>query len=161
MLRHGGAGVEAGGAGRGLRRGGGGGLRRGRRRGGGGGGLGEAELDAALLGGQIEVEQMMINLLNNARDAMAARSVRKIRITGREDGVSVMLDVTDTGGGVPADRMDRIFEPFYTTKAVGHGTGLGLTVVRRTMRAIGGTISVANTSEGACFTLTFMSAFAE
>ncbi len=112
-------------------------------------------------GGQIEIEQVMVNLLTNARDAMVGRSLQKIRITGREDGVSVMLDVTDTGGGVPADRMDRIFEPFYTTKAVGRGTGIGLTVVRRTMGAIRGTISVANTSEGACFTLTFMSAVAE
>ncbi len=112
-------------------------------------------------GGQVEIEQVLVNLLNNARDAMADRPVRQIRIEGRRDGELVRLDVTDTGGGVPADKLERIFEPFYTTKPVGRGTGIGLSVARRTMRALDGAITVANTGEGACFSLAFRSALPE
>jgi signal transduction histidine kinase len=54
--------------------------------------------------------------------------------------------------------MQRIFEPFYTTKPIGRGTGIGLSVARRTMQALGGGISVANNGTGACFSLTFRNA---
>jgi C4-dicarboxylate-specific signal transduction histidine kinase len=112
-------------------------------------------------GGQVEIEQVLVNLLNNARDAMADRPIREIRIEARHEGGLVRLDVTDTGGGVPADKLERIFEPFFTTKPVGRGTGIGLSVARRTMRALDGAITVANTGDGACFSLTFRSALPE
>lgn len=109
-------------------------------------------------GGQVVIEQVLVNLLNNARDAMGESPERRIRIEARQDGDLIRLDVTDTGGGVPADKLERIFEPFYTTKPVGRGTGIGLSVARRTMQALGGSISVANTGRGACFSLTFRNA---
>lgn len=109
-------------------------------------------------GGQVVIEQVLVNLLNNARDAMAESPERRIRIEARQDGDLIRLDVTDTGSGVPADKLERIFEPFYTTKPVGRGTGIGLSVARRTMQALGGGISVANTGTGACFSLTFRNA---
>jgi PAS domain S-box-containing protein len=109
-------------------------------------------------GGQVEIEQVLVNLLNNARDAMAESRSRRIRIEARHEGDSIRLDVADTGNGVPADKMQRIFEPFYTTKPIGRGTGIGLSVARRTMQALGGGISVANNGTGACFSLTFRNA---
>jgi PAS domain S-box-containing protein len=109
-------------------------------------------------GGQVEIEQVLVNLLNNARDAMAESPARRIRIEAHHDGDSIRLDVADTGTGVPADKLERIFEPFYTTKPVGRGTGIGLSVARRTMQALGGGIAVANTGRGACFSLTFRNA---
>ena len=111
-------------------------------------------------GGQVEIEQVLVNLLNNARDAMAESPARRIRIEVRRDGDLVILDVADTGSGVPADKLERIFEPFFTTKPVGRGTGIGLSVARRTMQALGGGIAVANTGTGARFTLTFRDATA-
>ncbi|MCX7379568.1 MAG: PAS domain-containing protein [Alphaproteobacteria bacterium] len=109
-------------------------------------------------GGQVVIEQVLVNLLNNARDAMAESPERRIRIEARQDGDLILLDVADTGSGVPADKLERIFEPFYTTKPVGRGTGIGLSVARRTMQALGGGITVANTGRGACFSLTFRNA---
>jgi PAS domain S-box-containing protein len=114
----------------------------------------------AVRGGQIAIEQVLVNLLNNARDAMAESETRRIRLEARLEGDLVRLDVTDTGSGVPEDKLERIFEPFYTTKPVGRGTGIGLSVARRMMQAMGGGIAVANTGSGARFTLTFRSALA-
>lgn len=106
-------------------------------------------------GGQVEIEQVLVNLLNNARDAIGEREARRIRIQARHLPEAVVLEVCDTGGGIPADRLDRIFLPFYTTKAIGKGTGLGLMVAKRTMQLLGGCISATNIEHGACFLLTF------
>jgi PAS domain S-box-containing protein len=109
----------------------------------------------AVGGGIVEVEQVLVNLLTNARDAIGARAVRRIDIIARLLPDAMQLDVSDTGGGIPEDRLETIFEPFYTTKPVGRGTGIGLSVARRTMNALGGSITVANVSEGARFSLIF------
>jgi signal transduction histidine kinase len=58
------------------------------------------------------------------------------------EGDSVLITVSDTGHGIPADDLKRIFEPFYTTKGRGKGTGLGLAICRQLVAALGGTISV-------------------
>jgi C4-dicarboxylate-specific signal transduction histidine kinase len=103
----------------------------------------------------VEVEQVLVNLLLNARDALAERGNRRveIRAAGRED--KVVLTVADTGGGIPPPIISRIFDPFFTTKPAGKGTGLGLAISQKTMIAIGGSIAVRNTETGAEFTLVF------
>ncbi len=108
-----------------------------------------------VLGGLVEVEQVLVNLLLNARDALAERGNRRveIRAAGRED--KVVLTVADTGGGIPPPIISRIFDPFFTTKPAGKGTGLGLAISQKTMIAIGGSIAVRNTETGAEFTLVF------
>jgi signal transduction histidine kinase len=70
-----------------------------------------------------------------------------------KDG-AVELSVTDNGPGIPEDRLEQIFDPFYTTKAPGEGTGLGLAVSRSLMEAMGGDLTVASVpGQGACFTI--------
>ncbi len=110
-------------------------------------------------GGQIELEKVLINLLLNAHDAIEGLAERRITLrawcdTGL-DGQVVMLEVGDTGPGVPLALRSRLFEPFFTTKEVGRGTGLGLSICRTTMAACGGGIALAARGPGAHFVLRF------
>ena len=82
-----------------------------------------------------QLVQMLINLMINAADAMKAGGRLTVRYRTGEHGRKVLIDITDSGTGIPQDQLDRIFEPFYTTKATGAGTGLGLSVVARIIEA--------------------------
>ena len=87
-----------------------------------------------------EMQQVLLNLINNAIDAMDKGG--KIEITTRADGRYVVVDVADTGHGIPQANLQRIFDPFYTTKPVGKGTGLGLSICYGIVKKMGGEISV-------------------
>ena len=76
-----------------------------------------------------EMNQVWTNLIDNAIDAMEGSGTLRIAV-GLVDG-ALQVDITDSGGGMPADVLDRVFEPFFTTKDVGKGTGLGLDISRR------------------------------
>jgi signal transduction histidine kinase len=76
-----------------------------------------------------ELNQVWTNLIDNAVDAMRGRGELRVR-TARDNG-SVLVEIGDSGAGIPPDVQPRIFEPFFTTKEVGAGTGLGLDVVWR------------------------------
>jgi C4-dicarboxylate-specific signal transduction histidine kinase len=109
---------------------------------------------------RIALEQILINLLNNARDALAARPAdapRRIRITATRTalptGAWVELEVADTAGGIPDHIIDHVFDPLVTTKGVEEGTGLGLAICRGLARDMDAEITVRNGSEGAVFTL--------
>ncbi len=86
------------------------------------------------------LQQVLLNLLLNARDALPAGG--EIRITTSASGGTVGLEVADTGEGIPQENLDRIYDPFFTTKGSGKGTGLGLSVTYGIVRDHGGTISV-------------------
>jgi len=101
-----------------------------------------------------ELMQVLINLLNNAKDALVQNSVTDKKITVSEeisDGRVVLL-VCDNGGGIDEKIINRIFEPYFTTKSEENGTGLGLymskTIVEKHLL---GSLSVSNKDEGACF----------
>jgi len=110
------------------------------------------------------LEQVLINLLVNARDAIEEKGGpggrhegdKKITIkTGIIDH-NTFVEVCDTGPGIPDAVRDKIFEPFFTTKAVGKGTGLGLSISYGIVKDCGGSIQVKSTSpEGTCFILKF------
>jgi len=103
-------------------------------------------------GNSIQLEQVVINLLTNARDALE-RAVRKaIVIECAVSGMVVSLVVRDTGPGIPPGLEQRIFDPFFTTKDVGSGTGLGLSITYAIIEDHGGTISVEGVAgRGASF----------
>jgi signal transduction histidine kinase len=92
-------------------------------------------------------EQLLVNLLSNARDALdtlPADAPRTVRIRARaspEPGL-VVIEVADNGPGIAAEVRERIFEPFFTTKDVGKGTGLGLSIVCRIVADCGGRLTV-------------------
>ncbi|TAJ39251.1 MAG: PAS domain S-box protein [Reyranella sp.] len=101
------------------------------------------------------LEQVLINLINNARDAMAARPPederpREIRLSARPEaeGAAVVIAVDDNGSGIAPEVLPRLFQMFVTTKPRDKGTGLGLSVCQRIVDDMGGTISAENRVEG-------------
>jgi signal transduction histidine kinase len=87
-----------------------------------------------------ELNQVWLNLVDNALDA--APESGHVRITARPQGPAVAVSVVDNGAGIPPEIQGRIFDAFFTTKAVGEGTGLGLEIARRLVQAQGGAIEV-------------------
>lgn len=107
-----------------------------------------------ILGDADRLQQMFINLINNAIDAMPAGGELWIRINS-ENG-QVIVEFADTGCGMDRETRERIFEPLYTTKERGRGTGLGLVVVRQIIEEHAGTIAVeSQPGRGSHFRLTF------
>ena len=118
----------------------------------------DVELDLApddlfVLGNPIQLEQVFINLLTNARDALSNDvEEKRITITAARDGERIKITFADTGPGIPGGLEQRIFDPFFTTKEVGTGTGLGLSITYGIVKEHGGQIVVADGSQpGACF----------
>jgi C4-dicarboxylate-specific signal transduction histidine kinase len=109
-----------------------------------------------VLGHLVPLEQVLVNLLANARDALAARpagAARRLRIAAAAEGGMVRLTIADTAGGIPAEVMARLFQPFVSTKGPEDGTGLGLSICQAMVLAMGGCIAAENSPEGAVFTL--------
>ena len=88
-----------------------------------------------------EIQQVLLNLINNAIDAIG-QGGGTVEITSRHEGDKVVIDVADTGHGIPPSVMARIFDPFFTTKPVGKGTGLGLSICYGIIKKMGGDITV-------------------
>ena len=108
--------------------------------------------EPVVLGNAIQLEQVFINLLTNARDAVADSPRKAIRITASVGVAAVAVAFADTGNGIPPGLERRIFDPFFTTKEVGKGTGLGLSITYGIIKEHGGTISVVSPpGEGATF----------
>jgi signal transduction histidine kinase len=93
----------------------------------------------------------LLNLVANARDAMVDGGL--ITIAARRTDRGARIEVSDSGPGLPVDLVDKIFEPWVTTKPAGQGSGLGLAIVRDVVRAHGGTVSAYNRSRGAVFVI--------
>ena len=113
------------------------------------------------------LEQVFINLLINARDAIEEKvqasphlkGEKKIYLTSRRRDGKVQVEVRDTGKGIPNTLIGKIFEPFFTTKEVGKGTGLGLSISYQIVKDFGGTIRARSPEgEGAAFIISFPAA---
>ncbi|HVO37536.1 MAG TPA: ATP-binding protein [Spirochaetia bacterium] len=112
----------------------------------------------AVLGDHGQIHQMLMNLCVNARDAMPDGGTLSLRTRAREAPPErfVMLEVSDTGSGIPADDIPRIYDPFFTTKAPGKGTGLGLSIVYGIVQRHGGRIQVSSVpGKGTTFEMLF------
>jgi two-component system NtrC family sensor kinase len=100
-----------------------------------------------------QLQQVVINLVINAVDAMEENGVLTMETCKAPRTEEILVRVSDTGKGIPEDIMPLIFEPFFTTKKVGKGTGLGLSIVHGIITRVGGKIEVASSSKGATFTI--------
>jgi C4-dicarboxylate-specific signal transduction histidine kinase len=109
---------------------------------------------AIVSGNPIQIEQVFINLLTNARDAVEGSPRRVVEIVSAYEGDLIRITVCDSGPGIPAGLEQRIFDPFFTTKEVGAGTGLGLSITYGIIREHGGNVFVeGNAGAGACFVI--------
>ncbi|TIH10476.1 sensor histidine kinase [Pseudomonas leptonychotis] len=113
----------------------------------------DIDSSALVLGDAIRLEQVLLNLLNNALDAMAAVESRQLHIRIERQAEQCVLSIADSGGGIAADALAHVFEPFFTTKPVGAGLGLGLAVSYGIVRELGGSLEATNAEQGAVFTL--------
>lgn len=111
-----------------------------------------------LRAGPTRLQQVLVNLITNAADAVQDAPDRRITLSARAGGGQVCIRVRDRGPGVPETIAQRIFDPFFTTKGIGAGLGLGLSITANILRDLGGTISVHDASPGAEFRVTLPAA---
>jgi two-component system C4-dicarboxylate transport sensor histidine kinase DctB len=110
--------------------------------------------ELSVMADEAAIGSLLINLMRNAIDAMQGAAQRILRVEARAQGERVILSVTDTGPGIRADILPRLFEPFITSKPAGAGLGLGLVISAQLMRAVGGSVAASNCGQGgACFTV--------
>lgn len=99
----------------------------------------------------IQISQVLLNLLNNAHDAIKHRDERWIKIDAQEKNGTIELRICDSGKGISNEIKAKIFQPFFTTKPVGEGTGLGLSISYGIVQAHGGTIVATEVDGHTCF----------
>lgn len=109
-----------------------------------------------VLAGSVRLQQVLVNIISNAADAVEGLDDRRIDLTARETGKGkIAIAIRDRGPGVPAAIAERIFDPFFSTKGVGKGLGLGLSISYNIVKDFGGELSVAQHPEkGALVTIT-------
>ncbi|MGE4132185.1 MAG: PAS domain-containing protein [Bdellovibrionales bacterium] len=112
------------------------------------------ESRSKILCNEIEIEQVLVNLINNAIDAVRNRAERWVRVSTRDEGPSVLIEVEDSGVRPPPEVVERIFEPFFTTKPVGQGTGLGLSIAKGILEDHGAELELSE-GKNTCFVLRF------
>ena len=119
--------------------------------------LTQADIPVQVKGYVDQLEQVLINLMVNARDALLSQREKNpelrpwIAVHTDHDSRHVRIWVEDNGGGIDPRLLERIFEPFFTTKPIGVGTGLGLSVSYGIVENMGGRLSVSNGEHGARF----------
>ncbi len=101
-----------------------------------------------------QLSQVLLNLLNNSYDAIHDLPEKWIRVRGWQEGENVFLSITDSGPGIPAKIVERMMEPFFTSKEVGKGTGLGLSISLGIIRTHGGMLDYNTKSKNTEFLIT-------
>lgn len=112
--------------------------------------------DAQLNGSKDQIVQVMLNLLNNSIDAMLTSTLKELTFESFVKDDKLIFRIKDTGHGIDQKDLKKIMEPFFTTKEVGKGQGLGLSLSRGIIQNHGGTLKLLNTSSGGTsFQITF------
>ncbi len=110
-----------------------------------------------IIGSQDQIQQVIMNLISNAAESMSGVSQKRLALKtySRQKEKSVVIQVSDTGTGIPNDKISKIFEPFFTTKKKGKGVGLGLSVVYGIIKEHNGRIYIRSTpGKGSRFSIT-------
>ena len=108
--------------------------------------LGEAPL--VVRAGSVRLQQVLVNIISNAADAVEGLDDRTIRLRARREDGKVVLTISDRGPGIPPAIAERIFDPFFSTKGVGKGLGLGLSISYNIIKDFGGSLVATNLAEG-------------
>ena len=104
--------------------------------------------DLPLMGSPGQMQQVIINLIQNAADATDHRPDPLLEVSVNEDGSDMLISFCDNGPGIAVESLDKMFDPFYTTKPVGKGTGLGLSISYGIVERHGGQLSAGNRAQG-------------
>ncbi len=119
----------------------------------------EVEPDLWISGNEGQLHQVIVNLVENAIDAMRATELPRLVVSAERQGSEIAFRISDNGPGIDKDHLGHIFEPFFTTKRVGEGTGLGLWISYGIVREHGGELSASNEPHGgATFSFTLPAA---
>jgi signal transduction histidine kinase len=117
--------------------------------------IAEAEGDILILANRTKIEQVLVNLLQNAFDSVVDQQrengLVEIRLSSSHDGEEVVIDVVDNGEGIAETDRENIFQTFFTTKEMGRGTGLGLSISSRIIASHQGHLTLLDSTEGAHF----------
>jgi signal transduction histidine kinase len=107
--------------------------------------------EARILCDRLQIEQVLINLINNAADAIRAEHEKWIHISATDTDGAAVLRVSNSGTRIPVSVQEKLFTPFFTTKGIGEGTGLGLSISKGIVEDHSGTISFVKDSPHTCF----------
>ena len=112
------------------------------------------EPSPVVIAGDVRLQQVFVNLFSNAFDSMRSSEVSQLTISTHEQGDYIHISISDTGTGVPQALREHVFDPFYSTKSVGEGMGLGLSITYGIVDQFGGKIIIGDSpSGGALFTI--------
>jgi two-component system, NtrC family, C4-dicarboxylate transport sensor histidine kinase DctB len=112
------------------------------------------DIDPIVMGGAVRLQQVLVNLISNALDAMQHSPTKDLHLSVETGGENVTITVHDSGPGIVDDEIDKLFDPFFSTKEVGEGMGLGLSITFGIIKQFGGEIAAENHPDGgAVFTV--------
>jgi signal transduction histidine kinase len=107
----------------------------------------EIEDDLVVDVNKIQISQIFVNLLNNALDATEGQTKRKVSIVAKKEEDKVVIRISDNGPGIPEEHIEKVLEPFFSTKPTGKGTGLGLSISFGMAKTNGGTLGISRGRE--------------
>jgi C4-dicarboxylate-specific signal transduction histidine kinase len=116
----------------------------------------ETEKDFNINCDDIEIEQVFINLVGNAIDAVKDLDEKWVKVRTYEDKMSTIIEIIDSGKGIPREIRNKLFDPFFTTKEIGQGTGLGLSISKGILQSHNATISILENVPNTCFEIRFL-----
>lgn len=111
----------------------------------------ESVTEMSILCYRVQLSQVMLNLISNAFDAVEKLSEKWVKLEFKATDKNVVINIMDSGHGIPLDITEKIFQPFYTTKEIGKGTGLGLSLSKSLIEKQGGSLSINKECMNTCF----------
>ena len=113
----------------------------------------QGELDIKIFGQPTQLAQVLLNLINNAHDAVINLTEKWISIEVSKNSYSILIKIIDSGRGIPLEIADKIMQPFFTTKEVGVGTGLGLSISKGIIDSHRGKLYLDTNGPNTCFVI--------
>ncbi len=117
----------------------------------------DVDEDITLKGNENEFKHLLLNIINNSKDAFNEKEIqnRKITIRAFKNSDAILIEIEDSAGGIPSHVVEHVFEANFTTKSVGKGTGIGLYMSSQIVHKMGGKLNVKNLNDGTCFYISF------
>jgi signal transduction histidine kinase len=109
--------------------------------------------DIYIMGSEVQLSQVLLNIINNSKDAIESLEHKWIKILVHEENESYVIKILDSGMGIDLELQNKIMQPFFTTKDIGKGTGLGLSISKQIIESFHGNLTYDTSSDNTCFTI--------